>query len=71
LYYRQKSEFATIKILEHLKTRLLVEGVNVTILTEMPTDLGRYDVAVVLGLGTLLTLRNILRPKNLLGKQRI
>lgn len=48
-YYRQKSEFATIKILEHMKSRLLCSGVDVTILTEAPSDIGRYDVILIQG----------------------
>jgi len=46
-YYRQKSEFATVKILECLKTRLYSNGVNATILTEAPSEVGRYDVIVI------------------------
>jgi len=48
-YYREKSEFATIKILECLKTRLHSDGVDATILTEAPSEIGRYDVVVIQG----------------------
>lgn len=47
LYYREKSEFAIIKILDYLKTRLLTEGINATILTEFSADTGRYDIVIV------------------------
>ncbi len=45
-YYRQKSEFATLRILEHLKTSLVANGLNVVILTEVSSDIGRYDIVV-------------------------
>lgn len=48
-YYREKSKFATIKILECLKTRLHSEGLDATILTEAPGEIGRYDVVVIQG----------------------
>jgi hypothetical protein len=48
-YYRQKSEFATIKILECLKARFNSDGVNAGILTEAQNELGRYDVVVIQG----------------------
>ena len=48
-YYREKSEFATLKILDCLKTRLSAHGVDAAILTEVPSDIGRYDVAIVQG----------------------
>jgi len=48
-YYREKSEFATLKILDTIKTRLSTDGVNAAILTEAPSDIGRYDVAIVQG----------------------
>ena len=48
-YYREKSEFATLKILDTIKTRLSADGVNAAILTEVPSDIGRYDVVIVQG----------------------
>jgi len=48
-YYRQKSEFATIRILEHIKTRVTANGLDAVILTEAPSDFGRYDVVVTQG----------------------
>jgi len=51
LYYRQKSKFAQIKILDNLKTRLIGEGIEATFLTEFSTIIGRYDIIIVGGLG--------------------
>jgi len=48
-YYRQKSEFATIKILDRVKTTLSATELKATILTEVRTDVGRYDAVVALG----------------------
>ncbi len=48
-YYRQKSEFATIKILDRVKTTLSATGLKATVLTEVRTDVGRYDAVVALG----------------------
>jgi hypothetical protein len=48
-YYRQKSEFATIKILEHIKTKLTTNGLPATILTEAPSDIGRHDIVIIRG----------------------
>ena len=48
-YYKQKSNFATLKILELLKSRLQANGLDASILTEVPSDIGRYDVAIVQG----------------------
>jgi len=48
-YYRQKSEFATLKILECLKRKLTAEHVDAEVLTEVPSDVGRYDVVVIQG----------------------
>jgi len=45
-YYQQKSQFATVKILECLKTRLHSNGVDATILTEAPSEIGRYDIVI-------------------------
>ena len=47
LYYRQKSRFAQIKILDHLKTKLMREGINAIFLTEFSTTISRYDIVVV------------------------
>jgi len=49
LYYKLKSDFATLKILDLLKSRLSADGLNVTVLTEMPSETGRYDVAIIQG----------------------
>jgi hypothetical protein len=48
-YYREKSEFATIKILDHIKTSLSANGLEAIILTEAPCEIGRYDVVVAAG----------------------
>ena len=48
-YYRKKSEFATIKILDRVKTTLSTNGIEATVLTEVRTDVGRYDAVVALG----------------------
>lgn len=48
-YYREKSEFATLKILDTIKTRLSADDVHAAILTEVPSDVGRYDLAIVQG----------------------
>lgn len=48
-YYRQKSEFATIKILDRVKTTLSETGLEATVLTEVRSDIGRYDAVVALG----------------------
>lgn len=48
-YYRQKSQFATVKILEHIKTRLSIIGSNAGIMTEVPSEIGRYDVVITQG----------------------
>lgn len=48
-YYRQKSAFATIKILDHVKTALSAIGQEATIFTEVSADSARYDAVVVLG----------------------
>lgn len=47
LYYRQRSRFAQIKILDHLKSRLMSENINATLLTEFFARTGRYDIVVV------------------------
>jgi hypothetical protein len=46
-YYKLKSDFATLKILELLKSRLSAKGLDVTILTEAPGDYGRHDIVLV------------------------
>jgi len=48
-YYRQKSAFTTIKILDHIKTALSAIGQEATILTEVSADYARYDAVVVPG----------------------
>jgi hypothetical protein len=45
-YYRQKSAFATIKILDRVKTALSATGLEATILTEVFADSARYDIVV-------------------------
>jgi hypothetical protein len=45
-YYKLKSDFATLKILELLKLRLSAEGLDITILTEAPNDYGRHDIVL-------------------------
>jgi hypothetical protein len=47
-YYVQKSEFATAKILDSIKTQLSASGLKATILTEVPFEVGRYDIVVAL-----------------------
>lgn len=46
-YYKLKSDFATLKILELLKSRLSAKGLDITILTEAPSDIGRHDIVLV------------------------
>lgn len=48
-YYRTKSEFATIKILDRVKSTLSATGIEAAVLTEVRTDIGRYDAVVALG----------------------
>jgi hypothetical protein len=48
-YYRQKSEFATLRILEHVKTSMSTNGLEAVIMTETPSDIGRYDIVVTQG----------------------
>jgi hypothetical protein len=48
-YYRQKSAFATIKILDRVKTALSANGLEATILTEVFADSARYDAIVTPG----------------------
>lgn len=47
--YREKSQYATLKILDHLKSRLIAEGVNAHIATETKSDFGIYDVTILQG----------------------
>lgn len=47
--FREKSEYATVKILDCLKRRLDEEGYNVSISTEVKDEMGRYDVTIVSG----------------------
>lgn len=48
-YYRAKSEFATVKILEHTKNALTINGLDAVIQTEGRSDIGRYDVVIAQG----------------------
>jgi len=48
-YYKLKSDFATLKILELLKSRLSGKGLDVTIFTEAPNDFGRHDIVIFQG----------------------
>jgi hypothetical protein len=47
-YYRQKSTFATVKILDRVKTALSTIGLEATIFTEVSADSARYDAVVAL-----------------------
>ncbi len=47
--YREKSEYATLKILDHLKIRLKEEGLNVRLATEEKADFGIYDAVIESG----------------------
>ena len=47
--YREKSEYATLKILDHLKRRLQDEGYDAALATEVKDDVGIYDVTIVHG----------------------
>jgi hypothetical protein len=47
--FRQKSAFATIKILDRVKTALCATGQEATILTEVSADSARYDAVVTAG----------------------
>lgn len=48
-YYGEKSEFATLRILEHTKTALTNNGLNAVIQTEERSDIGKYDVVIAQG----------------------
>lgn len=45
-YYREKSEYATFLIVEHLKKSLRERGIHVSIYTEDRSDFGTYDVTI-------------------------
>ena len=47
--YKEKSDYATIKILDHLKTKLDQLGVQASIATEVKDSVGVYDVTIVQG----------------------
>ncbi len=47
--YREKSQYATLKILDHLKSRLIAEGINAQVATETRSDFGIYDVTIMQG----------------------
>jgi hypothetical protein len=49
VYYRQKSSFATIKILDRVKTALSAAGLEATIFAEVSADSARYDAVIALG----------------------
>jgi len=46
-FYREKSEYATLKILDHLKRRLTEEGFATSLAEEVKDDFGVYDVTIV------------------------
>jgi hypothetical protein len=50
-FYREKSEYSTVKILDHLKGRLAEEGIKACIATEVKDEsgFGVYDVTIVRG----------------------
>lgn len=48
-FYAEMSRFATIKILDHLKTKLLEEGFTMSYETERKDAVGKYDVAIHIG----------------------
>jgi hypothetical protein len=48
-YYREKSEFATIRILEHIKSALSMNGLDAAIRTEEQSNVGRHDIVIALG----------------------
>jgi hypothetical protein len=50
-FYREKSEYSTVKILDHLKGRLAEEGIKACIATEVKDEngFGVYDVTIVKG----------------------
>ncbi len=50
-FYREKSEYSTVKILDHLKGRLAEEGIKACIATEVKDEngFGVYDVVIVRG----------------------
>ena len=52
--YREKSTFATIKILDHLKSRLDREGIRARLSTEEKSEFGRYDVVITQGTPCLI-----------------
>jgi hypothetical protein len=47
-YYRQKSVFATTRILDHVQAALYANNLAATINTEVSTDCGRYDAIISL-----------------------
>jgi len=48
-YYREKNDFATITILDHIKAALSVNGIKAVIQTERRSDIGRYDIVITHG----------------------
>src|SRR5208337_2619774 len=53
-FYREKSEFSTLKIIDHLKSRLATEGIKACVATEVKDNFGVYDVAIVRGSPSLI-----------------
>jgi len=47
-YYREKSSFATMTVLDRIKSALLVNDLNAQIQTEKRSEVGRYDVVLAL-----------------------
>jgi len=47
--YREKSQYATRLILDHLESRLLQEGISAAMATEVKGEFGNYDVTIVQG----------------------
>jgi hypothetical protein len=45
--YREKSQYAVRFIIDHLKSRLLQEGINARVATEVKDDFGTYDVTIL------------------------
>jgi hypothetical protein len=45
-YYRKKSEYATVRILDRLKTLLSANGIEALIQTEAYSTVGRYDAVI-------------------------
>ena len=61
--YVEKSNYATKLILDHLKSRLIAEGLSVVILTENRSDFGIYDVVVESGSPARVLIHGVERLK--------